>query len=137
MIELPLKTPITLFVKIKGERGERELQAILDTHATHMTIPYQHAVQLGYNPLFDPISPMIKDGRETTVSTIAGDLIVSTITLQKVEIGDLVAEEVEAIVWDTHQDFGVEMVLGISFLKNFKTTLDYEKGILRIEKIGP
>jgi hypothetical protein len=56
-MEIPLKTPITLFVRVKGPRGERELKVILNTFATHMAIPFRDAFRLGYSPL-DPHEPI-------------------------------------------------------------------------------
>jgi len=50
-----------------------------------------------------------------------------------VSVGELTAKNVEAIAYDLPRPSGADILLGLSFLKNFTTTIDYKKGILRIE----
>ncbi|MFQ6084838.1 MAG: TIGR02281 family clan AA aspartic protease [Candidatus Bathyarchaeia archaeon] len=133
-VELPLETPITLFVRIVGEKTTRELRAVLDTGSMYSLIPREDAVQLGYTTLYDPLQPQL--GGEGAL-TVTGSYIIEVpvVTLKEVRLGGLKAENVKAVVWDLPEPSGADVLLGINFLKNFKTTLDYKKGTLTIEEI--
>jgi len=130
-MELPLKTPITFFVRIKGETGVRELRAVLDTGSAYTLIPKKDAIQLGYQAWYDPL---ISDSGQG-VKTVMGSIIIAApfIILQEVSVGELTAKNVEAVAWDMPRPSGADVLLGLSFLKNFTITIDYKKGILRIE----
>ncbi len=128
-VELPLKTPITIFVRVKGERGEREFQAILSTGSTPAVISKIDAMQLGY----DIIQDLTEEEEAINAVTSSGTIEGLEIPLKEVRLGDLVAKDVQAVVLDMPTVGGVDMLLGTSFLKNFKTTLDYDKEILVVE----
>jgi len=121
-MELPLKTPITLFVRIKGNTGTRELRAVLDTGSAYTLIPKKDVLQLGYQAWYDPLAPIEGPG----VKAVTGSAIVEApfITLQEVSVG---------VAWELPRPSGADVILGASFLKNFTLTVDYKKGILRIE----
>jgi predicted aspartyl protease len=122
--------PITLFVRIKGRKGIRELRAVLDLGSEYSIIPLQDAVKLGnikfWNP--DP-EPTELTKAVTNACTIDGYEIV----LEEISVADVTAKNVKAIAHDIPRLTGVEAVLGLSFLNNFKTTIDYGKGYLTIE----
>ncbi len=132
-IELPLKTPITLFVRIVGEKATRELRAVLDTGSTYTLIPKKDAIQLGYTTLYDPLVPSL-GGEGAHVVTGSYIIEVPLITLKEIRVGGLTAENVKAVVWDLPEPSGADVLLGTNFLQNFKTTLDYKKGTLTIEE---
>jgi hypothetical protein len=50
-------------------------------------------------------------------------------------VADIVAKNVKAIAYAMPWQTGAEAVIGLSFLKNFKTSIDYENGFLKIETI--
>lgn len=122
--------PITFFVRIKGKKGIRELRAVLDMGSDYSIIPLQDAVKLGsiefWNP--DPEPDELMEA-VTNACSIEGYEIV----LDEVSVADAVAKNVKALAYDIPRAAGVEAVLGLSFLKNFKTTIDYGKGYLTIE----
>lgn len=133
MITLPLRTPATFFVRICGEKGSRILSAVLSPGSVYTVVPYRDAIMLGYEALYQPIEELGVGVRAAT----AGNMIEAPlITLTEVQVGTLVARNVEAVAHEIPSLAGVEVILGCSFLKNFKTTLDYGKGVLTIEEIG-
>lgn len=129
-IKITSDRPITLFVRIRGRKGVREMRAVLDLASEYSIIPLFDAVQLGniefYNT--DP-EPSELTQAITNTCPIQG----YEIELEEMSIADAVAKNVKALAYDIPNLTGVEAVLGISFLKNFKTTVDYSKGYLTIE----
>lgn len=123
--------PISLFIRIKGDKGTRELRAILDTGSQYCVIPMIDAMQIGYNDAY------FCPGDEPDVGTLTvtqGCMIeAKEIVLEEVSIGDLVTKEVKTFCYELPRPSGLEAVLGLSFLKHFKTTIDYNKGFLTLE----
>lgn len=121
--------PITLFVRFKGAKGVREMRAVLDTGSQYCIIPLQDARQLGYDAYFNADDP-----GEGTKGITKTDLVeVDEIELEEVSVGDLVAKRVKSLVWTLPRLGGLEATLGLSFLEQFKTTLDFKQGYLIIE----
>ncbi|MCK5577660.1 MAG: aspartyl protease family protein [Dehalococcoidales bacterium] len=121
--------PITLFVRFKGTKGVREMRAVLDTGSQYCIIPLQDARQLGYDAYFNADDP-----GEGTKGITKTDLVeVDEIELEEVSVGDLVAKRVKSLVWTLPRLGGLEATLGLSFLEQFKTTLDFKQGYLIIE----
>jgi predicted aspartyl protease len=131
MIEIPLKSPLTFFVRLKGERGVRELRATLKPFATLTVVPYRDMLRLGYPVVFDPRVPQRGDGR--LVATMQGEIEVPPVTVDEIMVGDLVAKNVESVAYDLPNYLGTDVILGESFLKNFVWTLDYHRKVIRIE----
>jgi predicted aspartyl protease len=129
-IRIMAEEPIIFFVRVKGPQGEREMRAVLDTGSVYSMIPVQDARQLGYDAYFDRMS-MPDCG---TPAVTKSDIIeTDSIELEEVRVGNLVATNVKALTWDMPRLAGVEAILGLSFLKNFMTTLDYANNQLTIE----
>ena len=121
---------ILLFVRIKGKKGIRELQAVLDTGSEYSRIPLGIARQLGYEAYIDT---EIEAGVGKQVVTQGLIFEANEIVIEEISVADLVAKNVKALAYDLPRIAGVEALLGISFLKNFRTTIDYKKGYLSIE----
>lgn len=128
-VKIEPEKPITLFVRVKGENGVREYQAVLDTGSEYSIIPLQDARELGYEAYCDPEDP----GGGTRAITKTDMVELDEIELEEVQVGDLVAKNVKALAHHLPRLGGVEATLGLSFLKNFKTTIDYKAGYLTIE----
>lgn len=124
--------PIMLFMRIKGRKGIREYQAVLDTGSVYSIIPLQDARDLGYDAYCDPASD---PGLGTLAVTKSGIIEADEIELEEVSVADLVARNVKTLAYNLPKTGKVEAVLGLSFLNNFKTTIDYNKGYLTIEPI--
>ena len=124
--------PIMFFVRVKGRKGVREYRALLDTGSEYSIIPLQDARDLGYDAYCDPASD---PGLGTLAMTKTDMAELDEIVLEEVGVADLVAKNVKALACDLPRFGGVEATLGLSFLKNFKTTIDYNKGYLTIEPI--
>jgi len=123
---------ITLFVKIKGEKGVSELRAVLNPSAEYCVIPKHEAILLGYNIDFDEFT---EPGEGTRAITIGGIIEAGEVELEEVQVADLSSNNVKAIISDLPILGGVQFVLGLSFLSSYKTTIDFGKGYLTIEPV--
>ena len=131
-IKISTDEPIVLFVRIKGQKGVREFRAILDTGSTDCAIPLQVARELGYNAYYDDFS---KTGEATRGISKMGYFETDEIVLEEVTVADLVAKDVKALTMDLPRLAGIEAVLGVSFLRQFNTCIDFKQGYLTIEPI--
>jgi predicted aspartyl protease len=122
--------PILVFMRVKGKNGVRELRAIIDTGSQYSVISFQDARRLGYEAYFDIVSD---PGGGTRTLTQAGIIEVDEISLEEVSIGELVAKDVKTLAFDLPKFGRTEAILGLSFLKNFKTTIDFKQGFLTLE----
>jgi predicted aspartyl protease len=122
--------PITLFVHITGNNGKREMRAVIDTASQYCIIPLQDALQLDCIEHFssDPVP-----GERTRMVTNIALLEANEIVLNEVSVADVVAKNVKTLAYNMTRQAGIEAVLGLSFLQQFKTVIDYEKGYLTIE----
>jgi predicted aspartyl protease len=123
---------ITFFVKVKGKKGTSELRAVLDTGAEYCVIPKYETRLLGYDTDFDEFT---NPGEGTRAITIAGIIEGDELEIEEVQVADLVAKNIKAIVTDLPNLGGVQFILGLSFLAKFKTAIDYSSGYLTIEPI--
>ena len=136
-MKFPLKEPMFVFARMKGPNGiVREVRSILDFNSPFCVILSKDGVTLGYpeaamRPRDWPKShpdkvPYLLDfrGIERTI----------LVKLPEVSLGRLVARDVDAIVieLDLHRMLPIDLILGHSFLKNFKVTLDARKGFLSL-----
>ena len=114
--------PILLYVTIAGDRGTREVLSVLDTGADFVLIPTEDALRLGYDVANAPRIPL---------ATANGVIEAPKVVLSEVSIGDLRAENVDAICYDM-PGAHVSALLGLSLLRRFRITLDFPRLTLEI-----
>ncbi|MFN4217815.1 MAG: TIGR02281 family clan AA aspartic protease [Candidatus Bipolaricaulia bacterium] len=119
----PTAPVIILSVKIKGRIVETARMA-LDTGATYVMIPWDLAESLGYQPG--------RSRERIEMVTASGVERAPLITLQSVRLAGLEAQRVKALVHDLPPRSFVDGLLGLSFLRNFKFCLDFERGLLEL-----
>lgn len=97
---------------------------VLDTGASLMMIPWKFATALKLKIDLD----------NTIQTTTASTVETSPLTIiPQVSVLGLKAKKVEALVKDLPPESGVDGLLGLSFLKNFKLSLDFKKGRFILE----
>ena len=114
---------IILSVQIKAKLEETAMLA-LDTGASFVVIPWKfvHAIGIQVDP-----NKFIKTTTASSVETVPEIIIPEMSVLgQKVK-------NVKAIIKDLPPGVPVDGLLGLSFLKYFKLTLDFKKGLLSLE----
>lgn len=95
---------------------------LLDTGATHVVIPEALARRL---------NPPSRAGQKVKVQTAGGTMEARISTIAKVSVGDALREMVPVVVTDRDsRDDGFDAILGMSFLRNFKMTVDYKNHLI-------
>ena len=124
-MRVQLEIPIVLRrVKINGPAGVREIDVILDTGAVYTVIAWDVAKDIGYDPAISE--------RRMPIVTANGVIEAPLITVESIQLADLRAEAVDVICHDIPEIAGIEGLLGLSFLRRFRTLIDYTTGTLEI-----
>lgn len=116
---------VSIFVILSNENNKRALKMALDTGATYTTIPWETAQALGLKPEISIDN--------TDMITSSGIERAPLLTIKEMIVLDKKAENVKVIVHDLPQRSQVDGLLGLSFLKHFKVTLNFNEGYLEIE----
>ncbi|HLU49157.1 MAG TPA: retropepsin-like aspartic protease [Planctomycetota bacterium] len=104
--------------------GRTALDFVIDTGATHTTIPRSFAARLGYD---------LSRGERVIVRTAGGQVTASKIILGLVDLGGYQVRNLEALVLpdSVSLEFGL---LGLNFLENFRYQVDATRGEFRLER---
>ena len=105
---------------------KRRIKAALDTGATYTMIPWEIAEALGYKPEFSK--------EKVSLITASGVEAAPIIKVKKINFLGEDIENVAVICHDLPQRSYVVGLLGGSYLRYFKITIDYRKGILEITR---
>jgi hypothetical protein len=137
-LKLPIKDPMLVTARVEGERGTaRELSAAIDFNYGYCMVLREDATQLGFPRAANLHSDEWRDhpGQTPWFTSLRGIDRGILVTLPKVSVGPLTAKNVDAVVLELeHPRFVVvDFILGRSFLKNFKLTVDLKKGYLSLD----
>jgi clan AA aspartic protease (TIGR02281 family) len=128
-MQVKLEVPIVLRrLKVIGPGGFREIDVVLDTGAVYTVIAWDVIKDIGYDPAISK--------RRMAIVTANGIIEAPLITVEGIQIADLGAESVDVICHDIPEITGIEGLLGLSFLKGFRTLIDYITGTLEITTGG-
>lgn len=97
---------------------------VLDTGASYVMLPRKMISAIGI-----PIDPT-KTIQTTTASTVE---TVPEIIIPEISILGKKVKNVKAIVKDLPPQAPADGLLGLSFLKHFKLTINFKKGLLKLE----
>ncbi|MGA2665417.1 MAG: hypothetical protein ABSF83_10775 [Nitrososphaerales archaeon] len=136
-LRLPLKTPMFLMARVEGPAGiKRELTTVLDPNFAYSVIFSRDAIDLGYPEAAMRPRELEKSHPERVpyILEFRGIERSVLVRLAKVSIGPVVARDVEALVieLDLARPLPVDLILGRTFLKDFRLTVDGKKGYLSL-----
>ena len=118
-------SPIVLLrAKIFGPKFSLSARLVLDTGSTFTILPWEIVNQLGLK-----INPNQRE-TITTATTIETSPLV---LIPKIIILGKTVKKMPCLVKDLPPEAGVDGLLGLSFLRNFKLTLNFPLGILSFE----
>ena len=128
---------MTLFSKIKGANGKvREFTTILDFNWPYSYMLKMDALQLGYMEVSNRPQEWatLYPARVPTTLSMRGIEMCTLVSLKEVSIGKLSMKDVDAIVYhiETPPIIPIDIVLGQTFLKNFKIAVDSKRGVLTL-----
>jgi clan AA aspartic protease (TIGR02281 family) len=73
------------------------------------------------------------DGRKVQLSTASGVIEGTIGTARRIDVGDAVARDVDVVVLEKDPFPGLDGILGLSFLRSFKYSIDSAHGVLLLE----
>lgn len=122
---MPQTTPVAVEAKLFRAGEFVKVYSVIDTGASFCSISWEDAVSLGFEPG--------KLVATKPVVTANGVIESPVILLDSVEVLGKKASGVEAIVHNLPEKSGIEALIGISFLKHFKLTMDFPSGNVSLE----
>ena len=123
MLSWQIDSVVLLWVSIDGPNGSAQVEMVLDTGATFVTVPTDVARKLGYD--------VDQTDTTTPVTTASGVTEVPLIELASVETLGARSEHVRAICLDMPGGLRFRGLLGMSFLRNFDIDLHLRSGTLK------
>jgi clan AA aspartic protease (TIGR02281 family) len=125
-MRLPIGIPIIIKnVKITGPKGSVSIDLIFDPGAVFTVISWAVLKIIGYDPAIAP------DRQE--IITANGVIEAPKLQVESIIINDVEARDVDVVAHDIPELVGIRGLLGLSFLKRFKTVMDYREGYLEIQ----
>jgi predicted aspartyl protease len=103
------------------------IPVVLDTGASLAIVATDIMARLGY----DPANPSL--GRQRIITGSGVEYAPRTTVRSATAIGQKVAD-LEVLCHDLPPESGVDGLLGLSFLKHFKLTIRFRKGIIDLNK---
>ncbi|MEW5694263.1 MAG: retropepsin-like aspartic protease [Candidatus Hydrogenedentota bacterium] len=124
-MRLPIGIPIVVRnVKITGPKGSIRVDLIFDSGAAFTAISWSALKVIGYDPAGVP--------ERQEIVTANCVIEVPKLRVESMTVSDVKAQEVEVICHDIPELAGIRGLLGLSFLKHFRTVIDYKEGYLEI-----
>ncbi len=111
-------------VRVGGPRGSVRVDHIFDTGAALTALSWSVLRAIGYDPAVVP------DRQE--IVTANGIIGVPKLVVDRIAVGDVEARNVEVICHDIPELAGIRGLLGLSFLKRFRTVIDYKQGYVEM-----
>jgi clan AA aspartic protease (TIGR02281 family) len=123
----PQSAVIVVDITLEGKSGaKRRIRVALDTGVTYTMIPWEIAEALGYEPETSK--------EKVTLITASGVETAPIIEVKSVKFLGENMDNVKVVCHDLPPKSYVVGLLGSSFLRYFKITIDYPKGVLEISK---
>lgn len=118
---------VDLLLQAADGRSSVVIPVVLDTGATMTILATDIMARLGY----DPAAPTLARRRIITGSGVeyAPRITVRTATAIGQKVGNL-----EVLCHDLPPESGVDGLLGLNFLRNFKLTIRFRKGIIDLDR---
>ena len=125
----PSASSIVVDLLLEAADGSSSLliPVVLDTGASLTIVATDIMAQLGY----DPANPRL--ARQRIITGGGGEYAPRTTVRSATAIGQRVAN-LEVLCHDLPPESGVDGLLGLSFLKHFKLTVRFRKGIIDLTK---
>jgi len=99
---------------------------VLGTGASYTIISQAAAIEVGFDlgQITETIS--FGDASQTHMAT--------KVTLKSFSLADAKVDNLDALIYTIPEEYGVDGVIGLNFLRHFNITLDFEQGTLTLER---
>ena len=121
----PQDSVIVVETKIWGVSLVSTVRLVFDTGASLAILPWKLVTGLGLK------IDQAKVIQTTTASTVES---VPMITIPKMSVLGEEVKKVDVLVKDLPPEAGVDGLLGLSFIKNFQVHIDFNNGVLTLDR---
>lgn len=104
------------------------LDLALDTGSSFTIISTKAAREIGYD--LSQIPDLLSFGDASTTH------LAPKVTLKSLSLADARINDVEALCYTLPEDYGIDGIIGLNFLRHFKLSLDFEQGILNLDRFN-
>ncbi len=111
-------------VKIVGPKGRVFVDLIFDTGAVFTVISWSVLKAVGYDPA------TVSERQE--IITANGIIEVPKLQVASMMVGDMEARDLEVLCHDIPELVGIRGLLGLNFIRRFRTVIDFGQGYLEI-----
>lgn len=126
----PQSNILLVEARIEGKSSRwTSLQMALDTGASLTVIPWSAAEMLGLDPA--------RSRRRMRFMTGSGMEAAPVLTVDAIEVLGVQISHVPVLCHDLPQRSLVDGLLGLSFLRHCRLLIDFQGGILRLDKVVP
>lgn len=115
---------IVVFVTLRNGEIKRRIRMVVDTGSTFNMVPWYMAEELGYKPAMS--------NQYVPINTANGQIHVPKVLIEETAAVGKSAFDCITLVHDLPETSRVDGLLGLSFLKNFKLSIDFGNGTLEI-----
>ena len=98
----------------------------LDTGSSYTIISEAAATQVGFD--LSQVTEFASFGDASTTH------LVPKVTLKSFSLADARIDSLEALCYTIPEEHGIDGVVGLNFLRHFRITLDFEQGILTLDR---
>ena len=124
-MRLPVGIPLVVRnVKIVGPKGKVFVDLIFDTGAAFTVLSWSVLKVIGYDPA------SVSERQE--IITANGVIEVPKLQIAGITVGNMKVENLEVLCHDIPELVGIRGLLGLSFIKHFRTVIDFKQGYLEI-----
>jgi clan AA aspartic protease (TIGR02281 family) len=124
-MRFPIGIPIIIRnVKIDGPNGSVKIDMLLDTGAAYTALSWTDLKAIGYDPAVVP--------DRQVVITANGVIEVPKLKVKCISISNIEVRDIEVICHDIPELAGIRGLIGLSFIKHFRTVVDYKEGYIEI-----
>jgi len=130
-----------MWCRVKGPHGRvRELSSVLDFNSAYCLMLRQDAVDVGYPEASYSHGTWraSHSDRAPLIVNLRGIERTILVTLKEVSLGEISARDVDAVIleYDQSPSIPFDMILGMSFLRNFKLEADPVSGYISLSEPG-
>ena len=120
--------PLLIFPCAIEYQDIRTVWLALDTGASTTVIRESALIDIGYS--LEAITEFASFGNASKTH------LVPKVTLKSLSLASARVENIEALAYSIPEEYGIHGVVGLNFLRNFNINLDFQRGMLTLNRLG-
>lgn len=120
--------PILLFECVLEFKSRHIFIMALDSGSSYTIISEAAATQVGYD--------LSKISEYVSFSNASQSHLVPKVTLNSFSLADAKIDNLDVLIYTLPEEHGIDGVIGLNFLRHFNIGLDFEYGILTLDRLG-